>query len=75
MDFSMQEYIVAGIVLVCVIIVIRKIYRSIRRSNDSDNPCSTCGCGCGSTKGKRISITKPDKKDKISPNTHKNCDC
>lgn len=74
MNLSTQEYIVAAVVIVCVVIVIRRIWLFTRRVNDKDNPCSSCGCGCGGSQKSKKSSYKTSCTDKILPEDNKKCD-
>ena len=46
MFMTVQEWIVAAIVLLCAIEVGRRVWRFLRLAKDDDNPCANCVGGC-----------------------------
>lgn len=46
MSMTIQEWIVALIVLLCVIEVGRRILRFFRSAKNNANPCANCAGGC-----------------------------
>lgn len=43
---SWQEWIVALLVVLCVLRIVYGLYRFFRRSRANDNPCANCVSGC-----------------------------
>ena len=46
MMWGWQEYIVALILLVCVILITRQVYVFFRTAKKKENPCASCVSGC-----------------------------
>lgn len=43
---NVQEIIVAVLVLICLGIVLRKIFLFFKHAEENDNPCANCSSGC-----------------------------
>lgn len=65
-----QEWVVAILLLLCVVRIGMSIYSFFRRANEKDNPCAGCASGC---ELKRLYDEKRDECSKKRKKTKKSC--
>jgi hypothetical protein len=70
MSMTIQDWIVALIVLLCAIEIGRRIVRFFRPAKNDDNPCANCVSGCDL---KRLSDEKPQIYRKDQKKGNKKC--